>query len=136
MTESDIQKGICEYLEMRSVIFWRQNNAPVYDSAKGVFRKRGKWQAIGISDIIVILPSISLFIEVKTPKGKQSKDQMTFEKAVMSSGACLYQIVTSVDEVRLIFDKCIGKEYLIDKEYQTGVREYKDYIARKEAGLV
>lgn len=135
MTESDIQKNICVYLETKNVIFWRQNNAPVYDAGRGVFRKRGKWQAVGISDIIIILPDISLFIEVKTPKGKQSKDQQTFEKAVMTSGACLYQIVTSVEEVKLIFDK-IGREYLADKTYQTGVREYKDYLARKEAGLV
>lgn len=135
MKESEIQKQICEYLETKNVIFWRQNNAPVFDSSKGVFRKRGKWQAVGISDIIVVLPNISLFIEVKTPTGKQSKDQQTFEKAVMSSGACLYQIVTSALDVKIIFDK-IGREYLSDKTYQKGVQEYKDYLIRKESGLI
>ncbi len=131
MSESDIQKSICEYLELKNVIFWRQNNAPVYDAGRGVFRKRGKWQAVGISDIIVILPDISLFLEVKTPKGKQSKDQQTFEKAIMSSGACLYQIVTSADDVKLIFDK-IGREYLADRDYQAGVQQYKDYILKNK----
>jgi hypothetical protein len=135
MIETDIQKDICRYLETKNVLFWRQNNAPVYDSSRGVFRKRGKWQAVGLSDIVVILPQISLFLEVKTPKGRQSKDQRVFEKAVMSSGACLYIIVSSVEDVQTIF-RSVGDEYLKDSQYKAGVKQYKDYMARKEAGLV
>lgn len=40
----------------------------------------------GVSDTIVVLPEKVLFVEFKTPKGKQRPEQVDFEKKVEGLG--------------------------------------------------
>ena len=52
----------------------------------------------GISDLILILPNTKiLFIEIKTPNGKQSKDQINFESLCKQMGH-IYIIIRSLEE--------------------------------------
>lgn len=51
----------------------------------------------GVSDLIVLLPSKCLFIELKAEKGIQSEVQKIFEKKVIELGF-EYHIIKSVDQ--------------------------------------
>lgn len=53
----------------------------------------------GVSDLIVLQPGRVLFIEVKTPSGRQSKTQLRFENIVSKLGF-KYFIVRSLDEFK------------------------------------
>jgi len=51
----------------------------------------------GCSDLIVVLKGKVLFIEMKTPKGKQSPEQIDFQRSVEAMGY-EYYVVRSLDE--------------------------------------
>jgi hypothetical protein len=53
----------------------------------------------GVSDLIMIEPSRVIFIEVKTPIGKQSENQIKFQKKVELLGF-EYWLVRSLDEFK------------------------------------
>ena len=55
----------------------------------------------GVSDLIVVLPSKVLFVEVKTTTGKQSKNQIKFQKEVTDLGF-EYHLVRSLDDFKKI----------------------------------
>lgn len=55
----------------------------------------------GVSDLIVLLPSKCLFIEVKTDTGKQSDNQKVFESKVTALGFDYY-LVRSLDDFKRI----------------------------------
>ena len=97
--ERDIQSAVCEYLSMKRYFFWRNNTTPIYDSTRQVFRAMPKYALRGVSDIIVITNGgKAVFLEVKRPKGKQSEDQIEFERLCKKWGA-KYHVVTSVDQL-------------------------------------
>lgn len=71
-------------------------------------KKRSTGLLSGASDLELLLPNITLFIEVKTPIGVQSDSQKEFQKTVEALGF-VYFIVRSKEE----FWKKMG-EYLVD----------------------
>lgn len=97
LSESEIQRQICEWLEYHNCFFTRINNQGNY-SKKGDFYYKNKYQKNGIADILVIKKGIITFIEVKSKTGKQSEEQIQFQKEVESQGA-KYLLVKSLDEV-------------------------------------
>ena len=134
MSESDIQRDICTYLDTQNILFWRQNNAPIYDPTRQVFRKRGKWQAIGVSDIIIILPESVIFAEVKQPKAEQSPDQIAFSKAILDGTSFSYIVLTSIDDAIALVESIKKHGYSSDLRkslYKTAVQEYKAYETQK-----
>ena len=58
----------------------------------------------GVSDIIVILKGKVLFIEVKNAKGKQSPNQIKFQKQVENLGFSYY-LVRTLEEFKIIITK-------------------------------
>ena len=80
MTEAQLQQ---------SIIIWFRNNYQM--NGKGlifsvanestyqnkVFKNTGTLK--GVSDLIVVLPNKTIYVELKTEKGIQSKEQKTFE---------------------------------------------------------
>jgi Holliday junction resolvase len=52
----------------------------------------------GISDLIAIKNGRVLFIEVKTPRGRQSDYQKEFERRVTEKGG-QYAVIRSLDEI-------------------------------------
>ncbi len=48
--------------------------------------KKATGMVSGVSDMIVVIPNKVLFIEVKTPTGKQSPNQLKFQQTVQALG--------------------------------------------------
>lgn len=86
------------------VFFFRVNNQPVFDpklnSGYGGYRTMGKYALPGVPDIIVI-PEDGIFtgIEVKGESGRQSPEQVLFEKRAKRHNA-RYMVAKSVEEVK------------------------------------
>lgn len=86
----------------------RLNNTPQYDkklnSGYGGYRSQGRFSAPGMADILIIDKEkygMAHFLEIKTPKGKQSPDQKLFEKRCLLANGD-YHVVRSVDEVKAL----------------------------------
>lgn len=104
MKESTIQGKICKYLESKGYFFWRSNNTATYDqklnNGLGGYRSQGQYTQPGLADICVVSDGgFMIFLEVKTPKGRQSADQKLFQKKCERIG-CEYYVVRSVDDVK------------------------------------
>lgn len=90
-TESQMVNVIIEDLLWRKVIVWRNNNTPVYDATKQIFRRMPKFAMKGVPDISGILPGgRALFIEVKKPKGYASPHQKEFLTNASRAGALAF----------------------------------------------
>ena len=55
----------------------------------------------GVADLIVLIPNVIIFIEVKTEKGIQSEKQKAFENKVKALGF-RYEIVRSLKDFQEI----------------------------------
>ena len=84
--ENKTTRAILEYLAYRGVFAWRNNNAPTYDSRKGVFRRA--ISPPGAPDIIGVMPPDGrlLGIEVKTRTGRVSPAQDAFLTEIQRMG--------------------------------------------------
>ena len=94
--EGKIQKEILEYLTLERVFHWRQNNLPVFDPRINGYRSHTGMK--GVPDIICVIKGQFVGIEVKTPKGKQSPDQVFFQKRLEANGG-VYILAKSLDDV-------------------------------------
>ncbi len=116
MTESTTQQSICTYLSMISnnynFIFFSVPNEGIMAVLKSFhidkvtcfkiiahFKKMGLLP--GVSDIIIIWHRMAYCMEVKTDTGKQSKDQILFERRVIEVGG-KYIIVRSIEDVKKV----------------------------------
>lgn len=52
----------------------------------------------GISDLIALKEGICLFLEVKSPKGRQSDHQVRFQRRVEDAGG-RYRVIRSLDDL-------------------------------------
>jgi hypothetical protein len=99
--ETDIQKGVCDYLALRKHFFWRSNNMPVYDSVRKSYRALPKYAKHGIPDIIVIKDGFFIGLEIKKKGGYQSKEQKLFEKELKEAGG-EYWVIRDIDQLKEI----------------------------------
>ena len=84
MKESDIQRLIMLALSEAGCLIWR-NNTGVLKNAAGIPIKFGL--CVGSSDLIGIAPGGRfLAVEIKTPTGKATPEQMRFIEAVRARG--------------------------------------------------
>ncbi len=105
-TESKIQQEI---------VIWYRNNYCLYDknlifsvpneskSFKETLTKKSIGLLTGVSDLIIVNYKKVLFVEVKTPTGKQSDKQKRFQRAVTNLGFNYY-IVRSLEEFQTIIN--------------------------------
>ena len=56
----------------------------------------------GLCDLIAVKNGHAVFIEVKTPKGKQTEDQKVFEMRLRQAGG-IYVLARSVSDVEWLF---------------------------------
>jgi hypothetical protein len=96
--ESILQADIVQALSLHRIYCLMIPN----DAAGKISKARaGRLAAMGLragaSDILVILPGRVIFLEVKTPTGRQSPAQKVFQEIVESLGH-EYRLVRSVDE--------------------------------------
>jgi hypothetical protein len=99
--EEAIQRQIVQYLALMGIFFFSVPNENA-GGGKGAMIRMQKYRAMGlrpgVSDLVVLLPSRIVFIEVKTATGRQSENQKRFEALVTSLGF-EYYVVRSVDDV-------------------------------------
>lgn len=99
--ETDIVKGILEYLNYSGIFSFRVNTVGVWDDSKKTYRRPGKFTLKGTSDILGVLKDgRMLAIEVKTDKGKLTDDQKAFLYRVNKQGGLAF-VARSIDEVKL-----------------------------------
>ena len=95
--ESEIQSEIIKYLKKQGIFCWRNNNTAVYDPKINGYRSFTGLK--GVPDILGILPGgIFIGVEVKTPRGKQSADQVLFERRCKRLGG-VYIVARSVKDI-------------------------------------
>lgn len=104
--EGKIQKKILDHLIKKGVLCWRNNNAPTWDqklnSGYGGYRTNNVMA--GVADILGIMPDGSgrfLAIEVKTPRGQQSAQQLLFQKRVERAGG-VYVLARQISDVDVV----------------------------------
>lgn len=103
--ESHIQQACVRWFSLQ----WREyspllyavpNGARTSESQARILKAEG--MKAGVADLILSIPSKGyhgMFIEMKTPKGRQSDTQKTFQKAVEAQGY-KYIIVRSFEDFR------------------------------------
>lgn len=102
--EKVIERSIFEYLAtLKHTFAWKNHSVGIWDSKRNIYRKPvTKYNINGASDIICLILyrgiNISLFLEVKTATGRQSKSQKIFEDMINYTGGNYY-IVRSIDDV-------------------------------------
>lgn len=85
MKESDLQKSIKEYLELKKYIVVKFQSVGIYDSKRDIYRKLGKK---GVSDLLACQPKTGRFvaIEVKVKPNKPSQEQLDFLEEIKNRG--------------------------------------------------
>jgi len=106
ITETDIQTNIRVALSDRGCVVLRMQG--------GKFRALKSERIVssgnpsGVSDLICFTPSgHAIFMEVKTAKGKPSKEQVQFIKVMRGMGF-VANLVRSVDEALALVEKSMG----------------------------
>ena len=106
MKENDVLQSICEYLWYNKIFFWRNNNTPIYDPKRKVFRKMPKWSRKGVPDIIGSYQNRLLAIEVKKPGSYPSKEQKELIREINAYGGIAF-IARSIEDVKLNLKKLL-----------------------------
>lgn len=100
--EAELQKNIIDYIHQnypQLLVFSVPNES--------TYRRRNYFHSLGmlsgVSDLILIFLNTVLFIECKAPKGRQSIEQINFQKRVEALGF-KYFIVRELDEIKNIIN--------------------------------
>ena len=102
------------YPKFRLLLFAIPNGAELKNGAKAWKKLEAEGAVPGAADLLLSVPSgdlSGLYIEMKTPKGRQTKTQKEFELAVISQGYGY-----AVPRSNLEFEKVV-KRYLECGEY-------------------
>lgn len=97
MLEKYVQQSVIQYLQLKRIFHWRNNTGGVVSTYKDrtYFHRYG---AIGSPDIFVIKNGKIFGIECKADNGKQSENQVVWQKDFEQAGG-IYLLVKSVDDV-------------------------------------
>ena len=120
--EQPVQKSIVSYLRLRKFLFTAPDAGVNVKSVatRSILKSMGR--TAGIADLVVWIPGGTVCIECKKPKtvtwsdkskrwivaeekGRQSKHQKEFEKAINNLPGHHYFVATSVDDVVDYFEK-------------------------------
>lgn len=99
--ESKIQSDIVHYLSKKGIFFFAVLNELAGKNARAMGYAITMGLRSGVSDLVLLLPGRTIFVEVKTPSGRQSENQRRFQERVQELG-CEYYIVRSVEDVHAI----------------------------------
>jgi hypothetical protein len=95
LLESEVQKLITDYLDLKRVYWARINVGGLV--RKGTWTKSGATK--GVSDLVIIYLGTVIWCEVKRLGKKQNADQVKFEQNVKANGGT-YLLAYSVNDVR------------------------------------
>ena len=96
-TEAQIQRGILDYLGYKGIFHWRHNVGGMSGSYKGKswYVKFGEK---GQPDIFCVVDGKIYGCEIKRSTGKQSKEQIEWQKRFEEVGG-VYILARSIDDV-------------------------------------
>ena len=92
MKESELQKQILDYLDLKWIFHYRQNS--------GAFKRDDHFYRMGVSgapDIICVIYGRYVGLELKTKTGRQNPNQQTFQKNLEAAGG-LYFLIRNFEE--------------------------------------
>ena len=72
-----------------------------YRTKREAMKLKATGVVAGVADLIIIQDNTTLFVELKKPTGRQSKEQIEFEKTVTDLGF-KYYLIRSLDEFKNI----------------------------------
>ena len=103
--EHEVQKAICQYLDIRGVCYWAVPNGG-NRSKREASRLKAEGVKAGVPDITVVHDGMYYGLEVKkppttTPKGYLSKSQKDMIKKIEDVGCGEVEVVYSVADVIL-----------------------------------
>jgi len=102
-TEAQIQKAILQWGQYKKVLMHRINviGTPLHKDGLTVYRPSTNRGLADIHATLIVegIP-VSVWLEVKTKKGKLSANQKAFQESVESAGG-FYYVVRSIDDVDL-----------------------------------
>ena len=96
--EAALQRAICEHLRLvgtPGMIYFSLPNEGRRSPQAGLEMKRMGLRP-GAADLAIIVNGRAHFMELKSPGGKQSKEQVTFAADCAIAG-CPYELVKSID---------------------------------------
>ena len=102
MSETDLHRSVAEYLDwvLLPPAVWTTFPAGWTALRKGAAgRLKGCGLKAGMPDILVFYNGFTVGIELKTPKGKSSDDQIAMAHKLNKAGVVVH-VCRSVDEVR------------------------------------
>jgi len=97
--EGRIQLAVIKYLRAKGVLCWR-HEPNTYNHALGKHISN-PYAMKGVSDILGVMPDGTgrlLAVEIKTARGRQSSDQVLFQKRLEAAGG-VYVLARSIDDV-------------------------------------
>lgn len=103
VSEKQIQDSIIDWLNWNGWLALRLKNVPtpIHQEGKIAAFRKGDPSTDGIADILALKTGQCVWLEVKRPSGKQTPNQIEFEKKVKKAGG-EYYVVRSIDEVQEI----------------------------------
>jgi hypothetical protein len=106
---NSLTTAIVNYLVLKGVKCWRQNNGAVYDKKFEGYRKNDN-KLLGVPDICGYLtryrPGTAVFVEVKTGNDKLSEPQQLFLNNALKHG-CIVIVAHNLDDFIKEFDQAI-----------------------------
>ena len=102
-TEAQIQKAILQWGQYKKVLMHRINviGTPLHKDGLTVYRpSTNKGMADIHATVLVGDIPVSVWLEVKTRKGKLSANQKAFQESIEAAGG-FYYVVRSIDDVEL-----------------------------------
>jgi len=101
--EHEIQKAICEYLDMRKVCYWAVPNGGSRNKREAG-RLKAEGVKAGVPDLCLIHDGFYYGLEVKkpatsTPKGYLSKNQKKFHKKIEDAGGTVKTVYSVADVI-------------------------------------
>lgn len=107
ISEYEIQCNICWYLNLHKIEYYAVPNGIFFNSKNpwGYMKKLfASGFKKGVSDLVILLEQgKSLYVEIKTPQGKQSPDQIDFQARIENLGHT-YLLWRSLDDCMKYFE--------------------------------
>lgn len=95
-SEAQIELAICQALLRRNLFPVKLKDQSAF--REGHYRKGSSFQIRGVADLVVFMPQgRTVWLEVKTPTGTQSKHQKAFQNKLSGLGH-EYYVVRSVED--------------------------------------
>jgi len=118
-TEAQIQKAILQWGGYKKILMHRINviGTPLHKAGKTIYRPSSNKGMADIHATVLVgdIP-VSVWLEVKTKKGRISENQKAFNEVIKSYGG-FYYVVRSIEDVELVLAEVRQKTLQNIKHY-------------------